>query len=140
MTLDSDIEDLIALYDEQYPAERIDDRGCPFIGFIGLSVPRFDAHFTPCVEIGWRLAAEHWGAGLATEGARAVLQHAFTALLLDEIVSFTVPDNLASRRVDGRYFGTRSSAFITAKGSRSSSRHGRMSSRSVRNDSTEDVA
>src|SRR5208282_5621583 len=36
----------------------------PFIGFIGLSIPGFNAHFTPCVEIGWRLAAEFWGQGL----------------------------------------------------------------------------
>src|ERR1044072_5041000 len=43
-----------------------------FIGWIGLSSPTFEAHFTPCVEIGWRLAAEYWGRGLATEGARAV--------------------------------------------------------------------
>ena len=46
----------------------------PFAGFIGLSIPGFDAHFTPCVEIGWRLAAEHWGQGYATEGAQAVLR------------------------------------------------------------------
>lgn len=44
---------------------------CPCAGFLGLSVPRFEAHFTPCVEIGWRLAAAHWGRGYATEGARA---------------------------------------------------------------------
>src|ERR1700722_16415993 len=37
-----------------------------FIGFVGLWVPKFEAHFTPCVEIGWRLAAAHWGCGLAT--------------------------------------------------------------------------
>ena len=43
----------------------------PFAGFIGLSIPRFEAPFTPCVEIGWRLAAEYWGCGYATEGARA---------------------------------------------------------------------
>src|SRR5262245_43054766 len=43
----------------------------PFAGFIGLSIPRFEASFTPCVEIGWRLAAKHWGQGYATEGARA---------------------------------------------------------------------
>ena len=42
-----------------------------FIGFIGLSIPSFEAHFTPCVEIGWRLAHEHWKKGYATEGARA---------------------------------------------------------------------
>ena len=42
-----------------------------FIGFVGLSVPDFEAHFTPCVEVGWRLAHEHWGKGYATEAARA---------------------------------------------------------------------
>jgi RimJ/RimL family protein N-acetyltransferase len=70
-----------------------------FIGFIGLMAPRFEAHFTPCVEIGWRLAAEYWNRGLATEGARAVLEHAFGPLGLTEVVSFTVPANLRSRRV-----------------------------------------
>jgi RimJ/RimL family protein N-acetyltransferase len=70
-----------------------------FAGFIGLSVPGFEAHFTPCVEIGWRLAATHWGSGYATEGARAVLRFGFEALALDEIVSFTVAGNTASRRV-----------------------------------------
>jgi RimJ/RimL family protein N-acetyltransferase len=70
-----------------------------FIGFIGLNVPRFVAHFTPCVEIGWRLAAAYWGQGLATEGARATLRHGFESLALDEIVAFTVPGNVRSRRV-----------------------------------------
>ena len=41
-----------------------------FAGAVGLSVPAFDASFTPCVEVGWRLAREHWGRGYATE-ARA---------------------------------------------------------------------
>ncbi|MBV9746680.1 MAG: GNAT family N-acetyltransferase [Acidobacteriia bacterium] len=68
-------------------------------GFIGLSVPRFEAYFTPCVEIGWRLAHRFWNQGLATEGATAVLQFAFGPLKLPEIVSFTVPANLRSRRV-----------------------------------------
>jgi RimJ/RimL family protein N-acetyltransferase len=70
-----------------------------FIGFLGLSVPNFEARFTPCVEIGWRIAAEHWNQGLATEGARAALDQAFGALALQEIVSFTVPANITSRRV-----------------------------------------
>ncbi len=70
-----------------------------FIGFVGLSVPTFEAHFTPCVEIGWRLACEHWGHGYATEVARAALDFGFQHLALDEIVSFTVPANLRSRRV-----------------------------------------
>ena len=78
-------------------AELRRERG--FIGFVGLSVPDFEARFTPCVEIGWRIAAEHWNQGLATEGAKAVLAHAFDGLALKEVVSFTVPANLASRRV-----------------------------------------
>jgi RimJ/RimL family protein N-acetyltransferase len=73
--------------------------GGRFIGFIGLSVPSFDAHFTPCVEIGWRLAADCWGRGLATEGARAVVRYAFDSLGLRDLVSFTVPANVRSRRV-----------------------------------------
>jgi RimJ/RimL family protein N-acetyltransferase len=72
---------------------------CPFIGFIGLSRPMFQAHFTPCVEVGWRLAREHWGHGYATEGAQASLKFAFEQLGLDEVVSFTVPANWRSRRV-----------------------------------------
>jgi len=70
-----------------------------FIGFIGLSVPAFDAPFTPAVEIGWRLAFDQWGHGLATEAARAVVRHAFQSAGLDSLVSFTVPKNLRSRRV-----------------------------------------
>jgi RimJ/RimL family protein N-acetyltransferase len=71
----------------------------PFAGFIGLCVPRFEAHFTPCVEIGWRLAAAFWGQEYATEGAKAALAFGFEHLRLDEIVSYTVPPNLRSRRV-----------------------------------------
>jgi RimJ/RimL family protein N-acetyltransferase len=71
----------------------------PFIGFIGLAVPAFEASFTPCVEIGWRLARPWWGQGLVTEGARAALAYGFERLGLSEIVSFTVPGNVRSRRV-----------------------------------------
>jgi RimJ/RimL family protein N-acetyltransferase len=70
-----------------------------FAGFVGLNHTPFEATFTPCVEIGWRLAAEFWNQGFATEGARAVLAFGFETLKLDEIFSFTVPDNLRSRRV-----------------------------------------
>jgi len=69
------------------------------IGFIGLSSPNFAAHFTPCVEIGWRLVSTQWGQGYATEGAEAVLHYGFTESGLNEIVSFTVPANLRSVRV-----------------------------------------
>ncbi len=70
-----------------------------FIGFVGLSQPGFKAHFTPCVEIGWRLAADHWGKGYAVEGARASLQDVFTRELLSDVVSFTSKINLKSIRV-----------------------------------------
>ncbi|HMP01832.1 MAG TPA: GNAT family N-acetyltransferase [Gemmatales bacterium] len=70
-----------------------------FAGFVGLSIPRFEAFFTPCVEIGWRLAAEFWGRGYATEGARAALAFGFDSLRLPEIVSFTTLTNERSRRV-----------------------------------------
>ena len=62
-------------------------------------MPEFQAAFTPCVEIGWRLAAEYWGRGLATEGARAITAYAFEILKLPELVSFTVPGNVRSQRV-----------------------------------------
>ena len=71
----------------------------PFIGWIGLAVPRFDAPFMPAVEVGWRLASAHWGKGYATEGARAALRAGFTTFGLDEIVAFTVPANARSLRV-----------------------------------------
>lgn len=70
-----------------------------FVGFIGLNRPRFTAHFTPCVELGWRLARDAQGRGLATEGAREVLRWAREQLPGEPRVSFTVPDNVASRRV-----------------------------------------
>lgn len=70
-----------------------------FIGFVGLSVPRRVLPFSPCVEIGWRLAREFWGRGLATEAARGALRVAFGRLGLNEIVSFTAVGNHRSRAV-----------------------------------------
>jgi ribosomal-protein-alanine N-acetyltransferase len=69
------------------------------VGFIGLHVATFQAHFTPCVEIGWRIAVPYWGKGLATEGSREVIRFAFERLRLESLVSFTVPENVASRRL-----------------------------------------
>jgi ribosomal-protein-alanine N-acetyltransferase len=71
----------------------------PFVGFTGLLVPRFEAHFTPAVEVGWRLAAEAWGKGYATEAARAAVDFAFGPAGLDALVSFTVAANTRSRHV-----------------------------------------
>ena len=70
-----------------------------FIGFVGLSIPRRMFAFSPCVEIGWRLARAHWGQGHATEAARAALQVGFGLLQLDQIVSFTSLVNAPSRAV-----------------------------------------
>jgi RimJ/RimL family protein N-acetyltransferase len=70
-----------------------------FAGFIGLSVPKFETRFTPCIEIGWRLATDFWGHGYAPEGARACLSFGFDQLGQREFFSFTVPENVRSRRV-----------------------------------------
>lgn len=70
-----------------------------FIGFIGLSPITFDVPFAPAVEIGWRLAQPYWGKGYATEGAKAVLEFGFHQLNLNEIVAFTVKENIRSRHV-----------------------------------------
>ncbi len=53
----------------------------------------------PAVEIGWRLRRESHGQGLATEGARALIDHAFNKLHLPDLVAITATGNAASRRV-----------------------------------------
>ncbi|MEN2397965.1 GNAT family N-acetyltransferase [Pseudomonas halotolerans] len=70
-----------------------------FIGFTGLGVVGFDAHFTPAIEIGWRLAREHWGLGYASEAAWTALRCAFDRLRLEEVVAFAAVDNLPSQKV-----------------------------------------
>lgn len=70
-----------------------------FIGYIGFSCPTWEAYFTPCVEVGWRLKSEHWNNGYATEGAKACLEYGFKSLGFDAIYSWTALDNLASERV-----------------------------------------
>ena len=70
-----------------------------FIGYVGLWRATFPAHFTPAVEVGWRLAADQWGYGYATEGGRAALNYGFNTVGLDEIVSFTSAINVRSVRV-----------------------------------------
>ena len=70
-----------------------------FVGFTGLNRPGFTAHFTPCIEIGWRLARDAWGRGYATEAARAALDFAFREIGADEVVAFTAEANARSRAV-----------------------------------------
>jgi RimJ/RimL family protein N-acetyltransferase len=78
-----------------------------FAGFTGLAIPAFDAHFTPAMEVGWRLAPWAWGHGYATEAASAALTFAFTRLGRGEVVSFTPTENLRSRAVMRRLGMTR---------------------------------
>lgn len=82
----------------------------PFAGFVGLQRVGFEAPFTPAVEIGWRLAPAFWGKGYATEGAKAALRTGFEDLTLDQIVSFTVPENKPSWSVMERLGMTRDPA------------------------------
>jgi RimJ/RimL family protein N-acetyltransferase len=81
--------------------------GARFIGFVGLNEPRF---MPGTIEVGWRLAQEHWGHGYATEAAREAVRFGFEELGLDEIVAFTVPANTRSRRVMERLGMTRDPA------------------------------
>jgi RimJ/RimL family protein N-acetyltransferase len=76
--------------------------GPHFIGFVGLNEPRFEAHFTPAIEVGWRLARAHWGHGYATEAAKASLDFGFRELHLQEIVAMIAPANARSRAVAER--------------------------------------
>lgn len=70
-----------------------------FVGFTGLARPSFDAHFTPAVEVGWRLTRSAWGKGYATEAAQRALAFGFEEAGLVEIVSFTTATNRRSRAV-----------------------------------------
>jgi ribosomal-protein-alanine N-acetyltransferase len=81
-----------------------------FIGFVGLAAWDFEAHFTPAVEVGWRLARSSWGHGYATEAAREAVTFGFDEAGLDEIVSFTSPGNTRSRAVMERLGMTRDPA------------------------------
>jgi RimJ/RimL family protein N-acetyltransferase len=81
-----------------------------FIGVVGLTTVPYEAHFTPAVEIAWRLARAYWGCGYATEAARAVLDYGFSTLGLGGIVAVTVPANSRSRRVMERLAMSRDAA------------------------------
>lgn len=70
-----------------------------FVGFIGFSKTEMNVSFSPCIEIGWRLAKPYWGKGLATEGAQACLHHGWRRLDFTEVYSFTASINHRSARV-----------------------------------------
>jgi RimJ/RimL family protein N-acetyltransferase len=98
---DASMARIRAHFDEHgYGVWAVELRDVPgFIGYAGLTHPRFAAPCGPCVEIGWRLAFAHWGRGYATEAARAALAVGFTEIGLAEIVSFATAGNARSRRV-----------------------------------------
>ncbi|MDX6751645.1 GNAT family N-acetyltransferase [Geminicoccaceae bacterium 1502E] len=82
----------------------------PLLGLVGLGAPRFEAHFTPCIEVAWRLGRAHWGKGYASEAARAALVFGFERAGLDEIVAMTLPTNRRSQAVMERLGMTRDPA------------------------------
>lgn len=95
------IEKIAAFVDQRgygfFAVERKDNH--QFIGFTGLGDPGFQADFTPCIEIGWRLSKENWGRGFATEAAMACLDFGFNELGLARIYSFTSIHNKRSESV-----------------------------------------
>ena len=84
----------------QYTLFAVDEKESgKLIGFTGLNSPKWHTSFTPCVEIGWRLRADYWQQGYATEAATAVLDYGFKLCGLKEILAWTVPENIRSIRV-----------------------------------------
>jgi len=83
----------------------------PFIGSVGLTHVRFEASFTPAVEVAWRLHRRFWGHGYATEAARAAIEDGFTRVGLTEIVALTTLTNFPSMRVMERLGMTRTIEF-----------------------------
>ena len=67
-----------------------------FLGMCGL---HHQESYPDDVEVGWRLAYEHWGQGYATEAATAWLDHAFGPLGLPRVISITDPPNVRSLAV-----------------------------------------
>lgn len=70
-----------------------------FIGFIGLSEQNYEADFTPCIDIGWRIKREEWGKGFATEGAKRCIDYAFYDLSLKKIYAVAPVVNAKSEHI-----------------------------------------
>lgn len=88
------------LVEKKYGLWAIEVKGeASFIGFVGLHYPSFEAHFTPCIEIAWRLAYPHWGKGYAMEASSRASDYGLNELNLEEIVSFTASCNNRSIKV-----------------------------------------
>lgn len=80
-----------------YAVDRLDKDA--FIGFIGLSWQTYQADFTPCVDIGWRLKRDEWNHGFGTEGARRCLAIAFNELNIETVYAVAPKVNIKSERI-----------------------------------------
>ena len=80
-----------------FAVDRLDTN--QLIGFIGLLDQSYEAPFTPCTDIGWRLMKEHWHKGFATEGALACLEYGFHRCGLKEVISTAPSINIPSLSV-----------------------------------------
>lgn len=85
------------------------------IGFIGLVQQEYEAPFTPCVDIGWRLAKPFWGKGYATEGAKRCLKYGFETLNLEKIYAVAPSINSKSIHVMKKIGMEKSGTFIHPK-------------------------
>lgn len=85
------------------------------IGFIGLAYQTYEAPFTPCVDIGWRLVKPYWGNGYATEGAKRCLKYGFETLYLEKIYAVATAINLPSIRVMEKIGMEKAGTFIHPK-------------------------
>lgn len=93
-----------------FAVETLEDQA--FIGFIGLSDKSFEADFTPCIDIGWRLSKSAWGHGYATEGARRCLAYGLNDLGMKQIHAIAPKVNERSEHVMRKIGMTKLSEFV----------------------------
>ena len=111
------IERMQIMFEEKgycyFAVDRLEDGA--FIGFIGLCDQEYEAPFTPCVDIGWRLAAQYWGNGYATEGAKRCVAYAFAQLGLKKIYAVAPIINAKSIHVMEKIGMTKAMNFEHSK-------------------------
>lgn len=85
------------------------------IGFIGLCDQTYEADFTPCVDIGWRLDKKFWNKGYATEGAKRCISYGFVELGLQTVIATAPVINAKSIHVMDKLGMAKRSEFIHPK-------------------------